>query len=63
MVLGKLYAKFNKKNVLVTFHPVTLEGNAKLQFTELLSAIIFFINVEHTKKMDINTVNKNDFLI
>lgn len=31
--------KFNKKNVLVTFHPVTLEGNSKSQFNELLSAL------------------------
>lgn len=30
--------KFNQKNLLVTFHPVTLEGNAKAQFTELLNA-------------------------
>lgn len=30
--------KFNKKNLLVTFHPVTLEGNEKVQFSELLSA-------------------------
>lgn len=30
--------KFNKKNLLVTFHPVTLEGNAKEQFSEMLSA-------------------------
>ena len=30
--------KFNKKNLLVTFHPVTLEGNVKVQFKELLSA-------------------------
>lgn len=29
--------KFNKKNLLVTFHPVTLEGNAKVQFKELLA--------------------------
>ena len=32
--------KLNKKNILVTFHPVTLEKNtAKLQFKELLDAI------------------------
>lgn len=30
--------RFNKKNLLVTFHPVTLEGNAKMQFKELLDA-------------------------
>lgn len=30
--------KFNKRNLLVTFHPVTLEGNEKAQFGELLSA-------------------------
>jgi len=29
--------KFNQKNLLVTFHPVTLEGNAKVQFSELLN--------------------------
>lgn len=31
--------KFNTKNLLVTFHPATLEGNTKLQFEELLSAL------------------------
>lgn len=32
--------KLNKKNILVTFHPVTLEkGMAELQFQELLNAI------------------------
>lgn len=32
--------KLNKKNLLVTFHPVTLEGSiAKVQFEELLAAI------------------------
>ena len=32
--------KLNKKNILVTFHPVTLEANsAKDQFEELLDAI------------------------
>ncbi|MEA2051167.1 MAG: UDP-N-acetylglucosamine 2-epimerase [Campylobacterota bacterium] len=32
--------KLNKKNILVTFHPVTLENNtAKEQFQELLSAL------------------------
>ena len=32
--------KLNKKNILVTFHPVTLEdATAKTQFTELLNAI------------------------
>tara|TARA_B100000963_G_scaffold349859_1_gene359382 strand:- start:1527 stop:2690 length:1164 start_codon:yes stop_codon:yes gene_type:complete len=32
--------KLNKKNILVTFHPVTLENNtAKLHFKELLDAI------------------------
>jgi len=31
--------KFNKHNLLVTFHPVTLEGNSKEQFTELLNAL------------------------
>ena len=31
--------KFNQKNLLVTFHPATLEGNAKEQFSELLSAL------------------------
>lgn len=31
--------KFNKKNLLVTFHPVTLEGDTKNQFSELLSAL------------------------
>lgn len=30
--------KFNKKNLLVTFHPVTLEGSSKKQFSELLQA-------------------------
>ena len=30
--------KFNKKNLLVTFHPVTLEGDSKVQFQELLKA-------------------------
>lgn len=34
-----LNLKFNKKNLLVTFHPVTLEGNAKGQFNELLKAL------------------------
>ena len=31
--------KFAEKNLLVTFHPVTLEGDSKLQFSELLSAL------------------------
>lgn len=31
--------KFNKRNLLVTFHPVTIEGNSKEQFTELLNAL------------------------
>ncbi len=32
--------KFNKKNILVTFHPTTLEKNtSKIQFQELLNAI------------------------
>ena len=31
--------KFNKKNLLVTFHPVTLEGGAKEQVKELLDAL------------------------
>ena len=32
--------KLNKKNILVTFHPVTLENNtSKNQFQELLNAI------------------------
>jgi len=31
--------KFNMKNLLVTFHPVTLEGNSAEQFKELLSAL------------------------
>ncbi len=31
--------KFAQKNILVTFHPVTLEGNAKIQFNELLEAL------------------------
>ena len=31
--------KFNKKNLLVTFHPVTLEGDAKEQVKELLDAL------------------------
>lgn len=31
--------KFGKKNLLVTFHPVTLEGNSTEQFKELLSAL------------------------
>lgn len=30
---------FNKHNLLVTFHPVTLEGNSKEQFWELLKAL------------------------
>ena len=30
--------KLNKKNLLVTFHPVTLEGNERAQFSELLAA-------------------------
>ena len=30
--------KFNKKNLLVTFHPVTLEGKVKEQFNEMLKA-------------------------
>lgn len=33
-----LHIKFAQKNILATFHPVTLEGNAKGQFAELLSA-------------------------
>ena len=36
---NSLEFKFNKKNLLVTFHPVTLEGNSKTQFSELLSAL------------------------
>lgn len=31
--------KLGDKNVLVTFHPVTLEGNVKMQFGELLKAL------------------------
>lgn len=31
--------KFGQKNLLVTFHPVTLEGNSREQFEELLSAL------------------------
>lgn len=31
--------KFGEKNLLVTFHPVTLEGSAGMQFNELLSAL------------------------
>ena len=31
--------KFAQKNLLVTFHPVTLEGNSTEQFSELLSAL------------------------
>ena len=31
--------KFGEKNLLVTFHPVTLEGNSTEQFKELLSAL------------------------
>lgn len=35
--------EFGRKNVLVTFHPVTLEGNsAEHQFTELLAALDCF---------------------
>ncbi len=30
---------FAQKNLLVTFHPVTLEGNSKQQFNELLQAL------------------------
>lgn len=30
---------FGKKNLLVTFHPITLEGNSSEQFKELLSAL------------------------
>jgi len=36
---NSLNFKFNKKNLLVTFHPVTLEGNSAEQFKELLSAL------------------------
>lgn len=31
--------EFGKKNLLVTFHPVTLEGKSKEQFSELLKAL------------------------
>ena len=31
--------KFNKHNLLVTFHPITLENNSKEQFIELLNAL------------------------
>lgn len=31
--------KLNKRNLLVTFHPVTLEGNPGIQFKELLDAL------------------------
>lgn len=31
--------KFAEKNLLVTFHPVTLEGDSKIQFSELLNAL------------------------
>lgn len=31
--------KFGNKNILVTFHPVTLEGNTGKQFNELLEAL------------------------
>ncbi len=37
---GSINFKLNKKNILVTFHPVTLEnGTAEEQFQELLNAI------------------------
>jgi len=36
---NSLNFKFNTKNLLVTFHPVTLEGNSAEQFKELLSAL------------------------
>ena len=32
--------KFNKKNILITYHPVTLEKNTSAtQFKEILSAV------------------------
>lgn len=35
-----IYFKLNKKNLLITFHPVTLENStAKLQFNELLKSV------------------------
>lgn len=34
-----LNMKFGEKNILVTFHPVTLEGHVKEQFQELLDAL------------------------
>ncbi|MDR1695384.1 MAG: UDP-N-acetylglucosamine 2-epimerase [Endomicrobium sp.] len=34
-----LNIKFNKKNLMVTFHPVTLEGDEKKQVIELLNAL------------------------
>ena len=34
--------KFNKRNFLVTFHPVTLEGNSGNQFKELMQALKTF---------------------
>jgi len=38
--------KFNRRNILVTFHPVTLEGNtSKIQFQEILKAVD---QLEHT---------------
>ena len=46
---NKLKIKFKKKNILVTFHPVTLEiSTAKRQFAELLKVL--------KKKKDINII-------
>ena len=56
--------KLNKKNILVTFHPVTLENNtSKKQFQELLNAIdeLSDTNIIFTKSnsdLDSDIINK-----
>ena len=40
LVEKKMKFKFNKRNILITYHPVTLEKNTSAsQFKEILSAI------------------------
>ena len=43
----KINFKFGKKNILVNFHPVTLEKNtSKVQIKEILSALIKFKDIK-----------------
>ena len=66
--LEKIYTLLNKKNILVTFHPVTLENEtAEYQITELLNALseleetrlIFTMSNADTGGEKINNLIKN----